>query len=213
MRIGVISDIHADLVALVKAVTFLREQEVEQIVCAGDLVEKGPDGDVVVKFLQVENILCAQGNHDYDVIGNQAWLRRHADQGNLKVRVRLLTDATLEYLRTLPRTIQFEDNGKRIVVAHGTPWHSGQYVFHNSPPGIFRYLIKETGADIMILGHTHTPMIIHVGSAMVVNPGSVCGSHAYGSGTCAILDDHGFHVYDIHSGARIAPTEESVPVG
>lgn len=212
MQIGVISDIHADLLALVKAVTFLREQDVEQIVCAGDLVEKGPDGDVVVKFLRLEGIQCAQGNHDYDVIGNQAWLRRHAE-GNLKLRVRLLTDETIEYLRALPRTIEIQNNGKKIVVAHGTPWHSGQYVFHNSPPGIFRYLIKETGADIMILGHTHTPMIVHVGSAMVVNPGSVCGAHAYGSGTCAILTDEGFHIYDIHSSAKIAPTESTVPVG
>ena len=48
MRLGLISDIHADLGALDAALGALVERRVDRIVCAGDVVEKGPDGDAVV---------------------------------------------------------------------------------------------------------------------------------------------------------------------
>jgi putative phosphoesterase len=202
MRIGVFSDVHADVVALARALDLLRRHNVDQLVCAGDLVERGIDGDAVVKLLQAEAIPCVQGNHDVAAPGNQTWLREHGDFDNPNLLVRLLSKETLAYLQHLPPTLRFNWDNRRVLVAHGTPWEAGQYVFPTSRSPVFRRVIQEANADVVILGHTHLPMRVHVGAAWIVNPGSVCGPHASGSYTCAILTlpDIAFQVLDLGTG-------------
>ncbi len=56
MKIGIISDIRSDAIALRKALDLLRAEGVDQIVCAGDLVNKGGDSEGVVRLIQSEAI-------------------------------------------------------------------------------------------------------------------------------------------------------------
>ena len=59
MRIGLISDIHGDIDALNTALTLLKAQGAEKILCAGDLVEKGTEGDAVVRVIKgTDGSLC-----------------------------------------------------------------------------------------------------------------------------------------------------------
>lgn len=73
MRLGLISDVHADLTALEKALHLLDFYQVDQILCAGDLVEGGQEGDGVVRRIQERTIMCVQGNHDREAFADQAW--------------------------------------------------------------------------------------------------------------------------------------------
>ena len=41
--------------------------------------------------------------------------------------------------------------------------------------------------DLVLFGHTHRPLTMHVGKALVVNPGESCGL-TRGKNTCAIVD-------------------------
>lgn len=41
--------------------------------------------------------------------------------------------------------------------------------------------------DLVLFGHTHRPLTMHVGKALVVNPGESCGL-LRGKSTCAIVD-------------------------
>ena len=52
MRIGILSDIHANLPALEAAFQVFQTQGVDRVICAGDLVEKGEHGDEVVAMLE-----------------------------------------------------------------------------------------------------------------------------------------------------------------
>ncbi len=52
MKLGLIADVHADLDALQMALSRLKQAGVDSTICAGDLVEKGMDGDAVIDFLQ-----------------------------------------------------------------------------------------------------------------------------------------------------------------
>ena len=95
----------------------------------------------------------------------------------------------LEYMQNLPITLVTRVNGKRILMAHGSPWEPlRDYVFPET--GSFKKL-ANVNADVVILGHTHCPMVERIGSTMVINPGS-CGEardHRYNLQlTYAILD-------------------------
>jgi len=41
--------------------------------------------------------------------------------------------------------------------------------------------------DLVLFGHTHRPMTMRVGKALVINPGESCGL-THGSATCAVVD-------------------------
>ena len=64
MKLGLISDIHGDPVALELAWAHLITMKVDRIVCAGDLVGYGPFPDRVVAFLKERQIPSVRGNHD-----------------------------------------------------------------------------------------------------------------------------------------------------
>jgi putative phosphoesterase len=209
MRIGILSDIHADLPALAQALDLLRAQAVDRIVCAGDLVDRGPDGEAVVCRMREEALPCIQGNHDAEAAITQGWLRRNADLDHPRVQPRLLSEDSLAWLAALPPSMNFTWVEQRVLLAHGTPWSAHDYVFPRTPPQVLRFVAECAGADVVILGHTHLPMRAWVDGVMIVNPGSVTGAAPRDSHTCGVLSlpDAGFEVYDLHTRAPVAVAE------
>ncbi len=72
-----------------------------------------------------------------------------------------------DYFSQLPQERIAEIAGKRILMTHGHYYYVAAGVEH---------LIKEAfgrGADIVMFGHTHYPMIRREGGLTVINPGSL----------------------------------------
>ena len=67
MRIGIISDIHGNLEAL-KAV-LLELDDVERLICLGDIVGYGPDPEPCVEMIREKADVVVAGNHDWGAIG------------------------------------------------------------------------------------------------------------------------------------------------
>lgn len=206
MKIGVISDIHADLDKMWAALTFLEKEAVDRVVCAGDIVEKGRDGDAVVRLLRAKQIPCVRGNHDSVAPSNNIWLQENA----IPDHPMLLTQPTLDWLQTLPPTLSFTWEGTRVLVAHGTPASEWQYLHPHNPPRLFFEATAGLDCDVLLLGHTHQPMMVHVDDIRIFNPGSICGGLAGGSMTCGILTvpEKRFTVYDYQREQRL----EDIPV-
>ena len=203
MKIGLISDIHADLLGLQQALNCLQAQHVDHILCAGDLVEKGDDGDAVVQVVRDQHIPVVRGNHDYNAIENWKYMREHPDRFEIPELVRRdLTAATVDYLENLPKILTFTFAFTLIYVAHGTPWRDIQYVFPSSNRHVFERVASYTGVDVVILGHTHVPMLAIIGDTWIINPGSTCGAVSSGSQTCAVLTlpDRAVTFYDLLTG-------------
>lgn len=201
--LGLISDVHADLQSLKRALDILQGQGVEHIICAGDLVDKGNEGDAVVGLIRERNIPSVMGNHDYMVYRNQQWIIRHAGVDNSA----LVSQTTMDYLDTLPETLTFSFKGKWLLLAHGSPWSNMEYIYSYSRREVFEQICRLYKTDVVILGHTHEPMQVEIGPLMVINPGSICRTYADGSGTCATLSlpDFNFRVFDLYSCNRVQP--------
>ena len=65
-------------------------------------------------------------------------------------------------------------DGRKILLAH-------------SYDQLQRELSGQGRFDLVLFGHTHRPLTMRVGKALVVNPGESCGL-LRGKGTCAIVD-------------------------
>lgn len=195
MRLGLISDIHAHLQDLERALAILDAAGADKVLCAGDLVEKGPRGDAVVALLNARCIPCVRGNHGDNAL-------RHARKPD-RSGEKPLALKTLAALAALPQTRSYLWEGQRILLAHGTPDCPKTYVFPDKVPKQLKRRLRRDDCDILILGHSHRPMDIRVGAVRVVNPGSVRGTKSRDSHSCAILDltSGAFELYDLKTGA------------
>lgn len=183
MEIGIISDIHGDLRALDTALERLNQHHrVQHILCAGDLIGRGPDGNQVVTRIRESGIVTVKGNHD-------EW-----DSG--------LSAENAEYLRTLPMDWRGRFGSTTVYMCHGKPGNNlwGLYRDHISNT-LLDMMLASLRVDVLITGHTHVPLYARVNRGCALNPGSLytfksarSTSHSYG---ILSLPQLNFDVYDI----------------
>ena len=74
------------------------------------------------------------------------------------------------------------------MLCHGSPWEPDEYIYPDSPMDTF---LRCTNGrfDVVIMGHTHYPMVKLINSTVIINPGSVGQPRNYIPGAdWAILD-------------------------
>ncbi|MEQ9032868.1 MAG: metallophosphoesterase family protein, partial [Aggregatilineales bacterium] len=164
------------------------DHDVDLTVCCGDLVDRGADGDAVVDLIKSRQVPCIAGNHDRQAPLYQKWItENNIDARDPNISARLLTENTLQFLRDLPDDLRFEWEGLRVLMVHGTPNRIDEYLFPHSPSARFKQIAMDAKADIILSGHTHTPMAVKQRAVYFYNPGSVHRNASRGSNTCAIL--------------------------
>ena len=75
-RIGIIGDVHSEHILLAAALEHLQQENVDTILCTGDLTDGPGDLDACTKLLSHHDVLTVRGNHDRWVLENKA---RHID--------------------------------------------------------------------------------------------------------------------------------------
>jgi putative phosphoesterase len=173
LRIVVISDIHSNLVAFQAVIASLPNYD--HLLFLGDLVGYGPEPNEVIKQLQqLKPSSALMGNHDYAVATGDAtgfsphaevaveWTRRHIRPQNLAYLSSLLTSARMELGNT------------RMALFHGSPRDPlSEYIFPGITDQLAMKVIQSAGAPLVLLGHTHVPMVYSFEREMLANPGSV----------------------------------------
>ena len=65
MKIGILADIHNNVVALDAVLQEFERQGCEKVVCAGDIIEIGPyPEETVQKMMSIPNLIAVRGNHE-----------------------------------------------------------------------------------------------------------------------------------------------------
>ncbi len=127
MKLGLVSDIHGDPVALELAWAHLITMKVDRIVCAGDLVGYGPFPDRVVAFLKERQIPSVRGNHDRWAVSRGPGAVDELGRGKPSLE-------TLEYLGSLPADFLIEAGSRIGVVVHGSPSSDMEFVNRRTRP-------------------------------------------------------------------------------
>jgi putative phosphoesterase len=161
MLLGLVADVHCNVEAFDRAVAEMAPL-VDEIVLLGDAVYEYRFCNEVVGAARRLGMRYIQGNHEMVLLGP------HGDRARSAPTV---DPANVAYLRDRPTRIDVRLDGKRICMVHGSPWRPhNEYLY----PGA-RTLSRspELGVHILLLGHTHVPMVERVGQTLVVNPGSL----------------------------------------
>jgi len=206
MRIGVISDIHAEAENLQLALQRLDAAAVDTIICAGDLIDGGTQCDDVVRLIFEREIPSVRGNHDAKAFNEQAWLRRVMKEYGETENPYFLESETVARVSQLPLTLRFNWEGVSVLMAHGTPWSNTEYVFPEIPVENAMDVVEAAEADICIFGHTHIPMRLRYQNAWLLNPGSLRRNRTEDRRTYGILTlpEVQFDVYDLETGEPLS---------
>jgi putative phosphoesterase len=179
MRIGLLSDIHANRVALETVLDDM--PAVDRLICAGDVVGYNPHPEPCVAAVRGRSGLLAdrgvdvptplptvQGNHDRTVETPERYRHNRMAHAGLELARERLDDGDRAWLADLPEQ-RYRHDG-RVRVVHSHPTETDRYV----RPGEFPLLADHFGDEaVLVLGHTHVQHHKHVEGTLVVNPGSV----------------------------------------
>lgn len=173
MKIAVISDIHGNLYALMKALEDIEDQKVDTIICLGDLVGYGPHPNEVVAMIKRRNIICLKGNYDASVVdGSYTYIRENTiNSFSLPWAVDELRAANRFYLNSLPTSITLEFEGRKILFVHGSPNKINEYMLEDGANT--SEIMKNLKEDALVCAHTHIPSVKSFGDKLFINDGSI----------------------------------------
>ena len=185
-KIGVISDIHGNIVALKAVLQLLDDECCDEIVHTGDVVDIGPCSlECLDLLLSRKDVICLLGNHDRDFADNQTQLRykSHVPSEHKQQVFQSLTEYHRQAVKRFPVSITRNCGGSKIMFCH--------YAFYPQPISVDQYLFKPivtphsveafdemfdgVDADAVFFGHKHEPCDL-VGKRLYVDVGSV-GCH------------------------------------
>ena len=177
MRVLILSDIHANPWAL-RAVE-ADAGSVDRILFAGDAVNYGPAPGACVDWLDRHGVIGVRGNHDH-AVAFAVDPKASPAKEPLALAMRDWTRDQLDpiqagWLLKLPRKLDCHLAGMKFVLVHGTP--VDPLYDYRLQPGVSERLLDEllagVKANVLVVGHTHLPLLRRHGDLIVVNPGSV----------------------------------------
>ncbi len=80
---------------------------------------------------------------------------------------------TKDWMGALPRRVGFSMAGKRVVALHGGVKEVNRYLFSSSSRQDKRGEMNESGADVVLAGHSGLPFMEEIGGGIWFNPGAL----------------------------------------
>ncbi len=226
MRVAILSDIHGNIEALDAVLADIdRLGGVDAYWILGDLAALGPSPTQTLQRLtQLPNATFIRGNTDRYVCNGD---RPSPSKEQVRDDINLL-DACVEvqgsfswtqgcvtesgwfdWLDALPMEMRHElPDGTSVLCVHASPGtDDGSGIMPDMQPSELVDLLGDADADLVLVGHTHMPLELKVGSVHVFNPGSVTSGPYHREAAYGLLDadetgyklEHRMCAYDVQT--------------
>jgi predicted phosphodiesterase len=217
MRIALISDLHANQVALAAVLADIARVGVDQIICLGDVATLGPRPDFVLQTLRDLGCPCIEGNHDAFLL-DPALIHNYTEAQVVVdavdwCRDRLSAD-DLAFLRGFQSTLEVDlGGGSTLLLFHGSPRSHMEDLLATTPPHELDDMLAGRSGTVAAGGHTHIQMLRQHRGMLLVNPGSVgLPFKEYVNGrTPTLLDGAEYATVDANQGG-VSVTLRRVPL-
>jgi predicted phosphodiesterase len=158
MKVGLISDVHANLESLETAIDFFEEREISKIFCCGDIVGYGPNPAEVINRIKKKNIRSVKGNHDH-----MATTKESPSQFNLTAAQAIrwtretISSSDKKFLENLP--IFSSPFSSEIKASHGSTREPLWGYVINLADAYLEFKRDEEDTRYRLLGHSHIPAL------------------------------------------------------
>jgi diadenosine tetraphosphatase ApaH/serine/threonine PP2A family protein phosphatase len=167
MRLGIFSDVHANIEALTAVMEGFRHERLDKYFCLGDVVGYGASPNECCDIVRRVAEVTILGNHDAAVAGRMDYsyyyeAARHA----LDTHAAMLTRENMEWLKTLPYKHRVDTTG--VDLCHGSPLRLEEFEYIFAPEQARECLaIWDDLNDLTLIGHSHLCKVF------ALRPGSV----------------------------------------
>lgn len=162
-KIAVFGGVYNNYLALEALIEDAKNRGVEKLYCLGDLGAFGPHPDKVFPLLLKNDIAVVQGNYDHS-IGNDL---NDCQCGYTDPRDNYFAQISYDYTyantgrefkgwqKQLSSEIRLEFGGKRLLLCHGSPRQTNEFLWQSTTPDHFlEKFFRDYETDIILATHT-----------------------------------------------------------
>jgi len=155
MRLGIFSDVHANLEALGAVLEAYRKEAIDVYYCLGDTVGYGGSPNECADMVRELARATILGNHDAAVSGRMDYsyyyeAARHA----LDAHASMISQDNMAWLKSLPYEHRLDDVG--VLLCHGSPVRLEEFEYIFAPEQARECLaIFDRIGHITLIGHSH----------------------------------------------------------
>jgi diadenosine tetraphosphatase ApaH/serine/threonine PP2A family protein phosphatase len=153
MRLGIVSDIHANIEALTACFQAMDVDGVDRTVCLGDVVGYGASPNETCALIRSRVAHTILGNHDAAVAGRMDYsYYYHAARHALDLHARQLQSEHMDWLKALPYEVREGD----VHFCHGSPLNIEEfdYIFAKDQAAQCMEIWPDMAA-LTLIGHSH----------------------------------------------------------
>jgi predicted phosphodiesterase len=173
MRLALISDLHANELALDAVLADARGAGFDQLVCLGDVATLGPRASAVLERLRSLGCPCIMGNHDEFML-DAALVRTYSEFPLIVASVdatrESLSADDLQFIAGFQRTLMINDE---VLLYHGSPRSNVEDLLAATPSERVDEMLDGRTARVFAGGHTHIQMLRQHRGMLIVNVGSL----------------------------------------
>lgn len=176
MKIGIITDIHSNVIALDSIIQKFKVEKCDRIICCGDIIGIGPYPEQTVRYIMsLPNLICVRGNHDhYQFRGLPDKITKSEKLHHLWNKSLLSADS-INFLKGLPKKADLIVEGHSISALHYSVDSENRYRFIKNPTvSELEDLFLDVDSEIICYGHDHKRLVCNVRQKWYINAGS-CG--------------------------------------
>ncbi|MCL2134873.1 MAG: YfcE family phosphodiesterase [Candidatus Bathyarchaeota archaeon] len=172
IKVAVLSDIHANLHALQMVIQDAEKRGAKLFLNAGDSVGFGVFPNEVLNLLYEKNAINVSGNFDSEIF-------KKTCKNNISKKIAItytkkeLTNLCRVYLNSFIAKSTIEIAGKKVFMTHASPLSATDNITSNTSKKHLTKIVSNTGADVIIVGHSHEQFHKKVDNVLILNPGSV----------------------------------------
>jgi predicted phosphodiesterase len=176
-RIAILADIHGNTPAFDAVAADIDAVAPDEVIVAGDLVGRGPQGNAVVERVIARGWRSVRGNHEDYLINfrrnrvDPTWLISE-DWSAARWMAAELTPDSLAFIETLPFSLTAE-TAPNVRVVHGTPRSNNEGIGPWTHEETIRTHLAAIAEPVLVCAHTHKPLEYRLDDGLVVNTGSV----------------------------------------
>jgi diadenosine tetraphosphatase ApaH/serine/threonine PP2A family protein phosphatase len=182
-RFAILGGVYNNHLSLEATLADARRRGCSRVYCLGDLGGFGPFPDRVFPILRDHDVVVMQGNYDHSIGHDLAdcgcGYTDPRDNHYAQLSYAYTRDHTSTswhpYLRELPPLLRETWAGQRVLMAHGSPRKTNEFLWESTSPDAFlARLCDEHAADVLFVTHTGIPWQRRLRDGrLIVNVGAI----------------------------------------
>lgn len=166
MKIGLIGNIRGDAVCLSALLEHFRREDVDDVICAGDVVGDTRHVDACLSLLQEYDVPTVMGDKDRAVVHSESRIAPSLE----RARDRLSAE-NLSWLTDRPRTLETADGEMLVVHSHPLETHKGQKLYPQHFPRLRKFLI-EGDYNCIVIAQLWESHLAEFQEGVILSPGA-----------------------------------------